>query len=290
MKLLHSLKKIIPKKKYLKKNWYWILPLLLLLSLLLAFRGCSNTSIIGTKKSFIIGRESNWQIELLGRERNLIGFTNDLLAHIAKENDLRFRWIETNPNHLLTGLDNDSYDFILTTMRPNMINQEQYDFSELMFDLGPVLIVREDLQITSLKEMRSKPIGISYGFATNFNAIRTPGINVYDLALIYYDNMNRALEDLNHDKIDGVIMKAIPAYAITQGLYAGRLKVVTAPFNDEGLRIVSLKNSSFDPVIDLINKSIDKMRQDGTYKALIEKWNLIDPQSQYWHAPEGTTN
>lgn len=288
MKILDKIKNLIPKKKFLKKNLYWILPLAVILAILLIMRGCSHNPMLAGKKSFTIGRENDWQIELLGRERSLIGFTNDLMARIAEEHGLRFNWVETNPNNLVKGLENGTYDFILTIMRPNVINHEEFDFSELLFDLGPVLIVREDWQITTLKEMRSKPIGISYGFATNFNAVRTPGVNVYDLTLIYYNNMNRALEDLSNDKIDGVIMKAIPAYAITLGLYAGRLKVVTAPFNDEGLRIVSRKNSSFDHIIDLINKTVDKMRLDGAYKSLIEKWNLIDPQSQFWHPPENT--
>ncbi len=257
------------------------------LFIVLYLRGCSSVHI-GRKTTYLIGRETSFQVELLGRERNLIAFTNDLLANIGSENKLRFQWVETNPSYLMQGLDNGSYDFILTTLRPDVVNQELYDFSEPIFNLGPVLIVRQDSQITSLKEMQSMPIGISYGFATNFNAVRSPGINVYDLALVYYNNMNRALDDLKNDHIDGVIMKAIQAYAVTKGLHAGRLKVVTPPFNDEGMRIVALKSSSYDDFINIINESINKMRQNGAYNAFISKWGLIDPQSEYWHPDKAT--
>lgn len=260
---------------------YLILSILATLFIVLYLRGCSNVHI-SKKTSFLIGRETTLQVELLGREKNLFAFTEDLLAHIGADNKMRFQWVDTNPNYLLEGLDNESFDFILTSMRPNIINQERYEFSEPVFNLGPVLIVRQDSQVTSLKQMQSKPIGIAYGFATNFNALRTPGINVYDLALVYYNNINRALDDLKNDHIDGVIMRAMPAYAITKGLHAGRLKVVTPPFNDEGMRIVSLKSASHDEVINIINESINKMRQNGAYNAFIAKWGLIDPQSQYW--------
>lgn len=285
MPILNKVKSFFSKKKKLKKLAIWMLPFLAILSLVFLFRSCSNGHV-KHKNIYRIGRESTLQIELLGRDRSLIAFTNDLMAMIGEKNQIRFEWIETNPAYLLDGLDNGSYDFILTELRPNVINQEHYDFSELLFDLGPVLIVRQDSQVTSLKEMQGQPIGIPYGLTTHFNALRTPGVNLYDMSFINYNNMNHALDALINDHIDGVIMKAIPAYAITQGLYAGKLKVVTAPFNDEGLRIVSLKNSSFDGIIELINDSIDNMRNDGSYNTLIKKWNLIDPQVQYWHPEE----
>jgi ABC-type amino acid transport substrate-binding protein len=273
------------KSKFPKKYYYWILPLFAIFFILLIVKGCSNGGII-KKKTFIVGRESVWQIELLGRERSLTGFTNDLLARIAEQNNIRFQWVEANPANLINGLDNRYFDFILTTLRPNVINQATYDFSELVFELGPVLIVRYEWQITSLKEMALKPIGIPYGMLTHFNALREPGVNVYDLSLVYYNNINRALEDLTHDQIDGVILKAIPAYATTLGLYAKKLKVVTPPLNDEGFRFVSLKSSELTDVINMVNQSINKMREDGTYKALIEKWSLIDAQTQYWQHEE----
>lgn len=279
--MLKKLKQLFFEKKGFRTYLNWALLILAVISLFFLLRGCSNHHI-GKKGTYLIGRETDLQIELLGRERSLIAFTNDLIAEISNDNNINFHWIETNPNHLLTGLDNRQYDFILTSLRPTMVNQEKYDFSEPIFDLGPVLIVRQESQFSSLKEMKSKPIGIPYGLSTNFNAVRTPGINVYDLSLVYYTNMNKALEDLQNDQIDGVIMKAIPAYAVTEGLFAGRLKVVTPPLNDEGLRIVALKSSSLNEIIDVINESVNLMRQDGTYGKLISKWNLIDPQAEYW--------
>lgn len=284
MQILDKIKKIIEKTKIPPYIYWTVLPLLVLL-LAFTIRGCSKTHTV-RKTSYQIGREINPQVELLGREKNLMAFTNDLMAAIASENHLRFQWVETNSSHLLDGLDNGSYDFILTALRPSNVSEEHYNFSELLFDLGPVLIVRQDSPISSLKQIQTKPIGISYGFPTNFNALRVPGFNAYNMSFIYYNNMNRALDDLSNDHIDGVIMNAIPAYAVTQGLYANKLKVVTSPLNDEGLRIVSLKSSYLEVPLNAINESLDKMRQNGSYAALIHKWNLIDPQSQFWHTPK----
>lgn len=271
-------------RKVLLKYFFWSIPLFVILGIFLLIKGCSS-SHGNHKPIYYIGRENVWQIELLGRERSFIAFTTELLATIGAEHHIRFEWIETNPTHILNGLDEGNYDFILSSMRPNSSNQQHYVFSELLFNLGPVLIVREDSQVTSLNQMKGQPVGVPYGFGVA-DVIKIPGVNLYDMALVYYNSINEALEGLINDHVDGVIMKAVPAYTFSKGLYAGKVKVVTAPLYDEGLRLIALKHSELEEVIKLINGSIEKMRKDGTYRALIAKWTLIDPQSQFWR-PDG---
>jgi hypothetical protein len=93
------------KDRFFKKSFrtvvYWILLLLTILSLIFMLRGCSNNHI-GRKGIFLIGRGTDLQIELLGREKSLTAFTNDLMATIALQNNVRLQWIETNPNYLLS--------------------------------------------------------------------------------------------------------------------------------------------------------------------------------------------
>lgn len=264
----------------------WGLTLVILLLLVWAVRACTGSS--GSKKQvYYIGRASSWYpLQLLGREKNLVAFTNDILSLIGSENDLIFQWVEANPQTLVEGLLGHNYDFIITIMRPNIVNEDQYDFSELIYNLGPVLIVRQDSKVTSLEEMSHKTIGIPTGMSPVFNAVRAAGANNFDLFVITYDNMNRAMDALVTDQIDGAIMPALPAYTLTHGLHAGQLKVVTAPFTDEGLRLVSLKKSMYEEIIDLIDSSLDEMRSNGTYDALIAKWGLVDAETGYWHPPE----
>lgn len=266
--------------KVLRKSLLWGIPLFIILGAFFLIRGCSH-SHGNHKPIYHIGRENVWQIELLGRERSFIAFTTELLATIGAENHIRFEWVETNPSSLVDGLDQGVYDFILSSMRPNPITKQHYDFSEILFNLGLVLIVREDVQVTSLSQMKGQPVGVPYGIEGT-QVMTTPGVSIYDMNLVYYSNANQALELLVNDRVDGVIMKAIPAYIFSKGLYAGRIKIVTGPLSDEGLRLVSLKQSEYDEIIKLINESLERMRKNGTYDALISKWTLFDPQSQFW--------
>jgi len=283
MAIFKKIKKFFSRKVPLK-YFLWGFPLLVLFGIFLLVKSCSS-SHINHKPIYYIGRENVWQIELLGRERSFIAFTTELLATIGAEHHIRFEWIETNPSYILDGLDQGNYDFILSSMRPNPITLQHYDFSDILFNLGFVLIVREDAQVTSLSQMKGQPIGVPYGFGGG-SLIAMPGTSIYDMNLVYYNSTNEALEELTNDHVDGVIMKAIPAYTLSKGLYAGKIKVVTAPLSDEGLRLVALKHSELEEVIKLINESLEKMQKDGRYEALIAKWTLIDPRSQFWR-PNG---
>lgn len=260
----------------------WSLLLLLIIAIIWGARSCSSEQI-HRKEIYTIGRASSWYpIQLYGRERKLVAFSNDLLAAIAQEHRVRFEWIEANPQTLMEGLELENYDFVIANVRPNIINEDHYDFSELVYELGPVLIVRYDSKFKSLEEMNSKSVGITSGFSTIFNAIRTAGAATFDPFIVTFDSANRALDALVSDQVDGVIMPAMAAYTATQGLYAGKLKVVTPPLNDEGLRVIALKDSHLDVILDEIDASVNRMRTDGTYEALISKWDLIDPETNFW--------
>jgi len=277
--------KKITSNRFFKKIAWGCLAVIVLILLVLGLRSCSGNNVI-KKDVYRIGRASTWySLPLYGREKKFVAFTNDLIAMIGSENKIRFEWIEANSQTILDGLEVENYDFILSPMRPNIVNEDHYNFSELLFELGPVLIVRQNEDISSLEEMNGRHIGVLSGYSPMFNAIRSAGANDFDLIFVSYDTMNRALDSLVNDQIDGVILNAISAYTMTHGLYAGKVKVVTPPLNDEGIRIVSLVKSSLDDIIDDINISLNKMRINGTYSALIAKWDLVDPETDYWHAP-----
>lgn len=282
MKVWNQIKTAFTQEGKTKKFLWGLLTIALLVLLLYSVRSCSSGG--AKKKIFLIGRESSWySVELGGKERNLTAFTNDLFSIIAEENKMKFEWYESTPSGLVHGLDIGDYDFILTSLRTTFINQQKYDFSDPIYQFGPVLLVRQDSTVTSLKELKGQTIGLHYGFSWANNAQNVPEINTYDLYFTTYTNMNHALDDLVNDKIDGVIMQAIPAFTLTQGLYAGKIKVVTPPFSDEGIRVVSLKRSKYENIIEEINESIKEMRSNGTYESLVAKWNLIDPSTHFWH-------
>lgn len=264
------------------KKWMPLLALILLaLCLIIFMRSCGNSNVV-RKQVYVIGRDRTfYTLQLLGRERNLLAFSNDLLAAISQESGLRFAWLDTNPGSLFDSLESGTCDAILSSLRPNNFNLDKYAFSEPLFKIGPVLILRKDTSTASLEKMKGLIIGIGYGTPTLFNAIKKSGANVFDLVFVtYYDN-NKALESLVNKLVDGVIIPSIPAYTLLNGIYNDSLKIVSAPLTDEGLRLIALKNESSEVLINDINRALETLKYNGTYHSLINKWNLFNAESGF---------
>lgn len=251
--------------------------LLIIAALIFVFRSCSSNNK-SSKTLFFIGRDVSWYpLQLAGKEKKLLAFTNDLFSHIASDKNLRFEFVDVTHSLLIQGLDNGHYDAILTTLRPNVVNEEKYDFSEMYFELGAVLVLRKDSPRLTLKEMKGHTIGIATGSSLIFNALRKTGANIYELTFVTYDSNIRALDALAKKQIDAALIAALPAYSLIQSLYSNNLRIASAPLNDEGIRVVGLKNERTQDLIDKFDKGLQDANENGTYKKLLDKWSLIDP-------------
>ncbi|MBA3816296.1 MAG: amino acid ABC transporter substrate-binding protein [Parachlamydiaceae bacterium] len=279
MRLLKKLKIMHFKRWLTKRN----IGIIVIITLLLAWgllRACGHEKV--TRKQFYyIGRDRTWYpFQLMSKERNLIGFTDDLMAAIGKETKLNWEWIETSSSTILDGLYQESYDAIISTVRPTFSNRE-YLFSDLFFELGIVLVVPQNSSVLSLKDLEGKSIGISKSSYSVFNDLREGGARAYDIQLMTYDNMTQALELMKKGQLNGIITHSVPAYSLTNGFNRKNLKVVTAPFTDEGLRLVALKNKDSEALIKDFNQALKKFKDNGVYAELIDKWDLIDPSIEF---------
>lgn len=234
------------------------------------------------KPYYIIGRDNSWYpLELWGKEFNLIAFTNDLMAAISAVSNLQFRWAESGTLALVENLNKGLYDGILSSMRPSVLNRNDYLFSPLIFETGLVLVVEEGDPYHSLADMSGHVMGITAGYNFTFNAIHASGANAYDIILVNYPGSAQAFDALTNNQVDGILMGAQQAFAITNKLYINQLRVATPPLTDEGVRMISLNDASGETLISEFDEALHKLKEDGTYDALLSKWSLFDPDDLY---------
>jgi polar amino acid transport system substrate-binding protein len=272
-------------KIFAKKQWKWLAVAAVIILAWLVLRACSSSDA-NRKHLYTICRSSTWDsLQLMGKERNLQAFINELMDSVSHESGLRFAWLETNTSTLFERLNSGVCDAVISTLKPNVVNREQYLFSKPFFELGPVLIVRQDSTASSLRDMEGKTVGISSGASLVFDVTRQGVANIYNITINSFDNMNRALEALSRDKIDGVIIDTLRAYHYVDGFYAGKLKIITAPLTEDGLRLIALKNPPSEALIMSFDETLEKLKTDGEYSALLSRWNLINPEVQYIKKP-----
>jgi polar amino acid transport system substrate-binding protein len=255
-----------------RKGRYFLAIFLIIFAAFIAMRGCSRTPRT-TQSRFHIAIDRSWYpLALYGKENNLLAFADELLDAIGRESGLTFDVLDIRTANLIPDLDNGFYDGMISAMPPTHLNMIRYRFSDPIYLLGPLLVVRSDSPIKSLEELAGRFVGIRRGASLQFD-VPFPNANITP-----YDNMTVALADLDNNKIDALIMDSLQAYVQIQGIYAGKVKIVTSPLTQDGLRLVTLNKTRYNELFDLFNKSLSSLKENGTYEELLRKWGLFNPR------------
>lgn len=248
--------------------------LFVLAFLWLVVRACSSNGI-AEKSIYQIGRDSTWYpLDLRGKEKAMVGFSNDLIAEIGKIQNFKAIIFEVGPNALFDGLYISNYDAVLSSLTPNSMNRNMHAFSEPFYLVGPVLIVRKNSDIHSMNDLAGgKILGIASGALQQYDIPEPP-----DVVIIPYNTSATAMEKLDQNIIDGVLVDALRAYVWTEGFYSSRMKVVTPPLTTRGLRLIAKNNLPNIKWIDQFNAGLKELKENGVYRTLLKKWDLIDTE------------
>ena len=255
-----------------------LLGISLLLSVFLFTNGCERVLPIRT---YVIGRDRSWTpLNFLGKETNMLGFTDDLIYSIAEVEDINIDVGASSRIALVENLQRGAFDAIITFDAPTRRLRERYEFSNSFFDLGPVLVVPIDSDATSLEDMIGKVVGI-----------HTRDQIIYDVNVIPeiiftpFENILFAFRNVAEGHLDGLIMDAFPAREYIESFYKGRLKAIPPPLTDHGLRLMALKTPAGIDLINHFNDGLQKLKDNSDYKGFLEKWRLGD-LSTYTGVPE----
>lgn len=234
----------------------------------LVLRGCSAP----VTKVYSIARDPSWYpLNLMGKDKNILAFTDDLLVSVAQDQGFNITFLSSGPENLEGDLLREEYDAIMTAMGPSPARNRFFTFSEPYFITGPVLVVPVGSGIEALSDMHDKRVGVKTTAVVIFSEDAYPAI-----VLQTYATHIQALEALMRDEIDGLIMDLLPAYTLTEGLYRGSLEVVGQPLTSDGLRLVARKGVD-DELIKAFNAGLAELKETNGYRALLRKWGLFNP-------------
>ncbi|MCE5318177.1 MAG: transporter substrate-binding domain-containing protein [Parachlamydia sp.] len=252
----------------------WILGIFAILMLVLSFRSCTGNGVL-ERTTFHIAKKTNWYpIQLSGKEDNLRGFIDELITEIVQDEKLKADIVTYRTGDLFKMLDNEEYDAILLALTVDAFLKERYAVSESIFVAGPVLVVSQGSKVTSLEQLKGRPIGVGKDSPISFKLASLHP----DLMLITYDNIITALNDLETGSVAGVIMEAQLAYTYTQALFPGKVKVASEPLIDLGIRLIARKEPHGEMLIEHFNAGLAKQKEDGDYERLLKRWELVSPK------------
>lgn len=220
-----------------------------------------------------IGMDATWHpLNLYGKEPAFTAFSSEVMFAVAKDQKLKIEIVRSGPKRVLELLDDSVVDGILSPIFEDHLMEEHYYFSNPYYRFGTVLIVRKDTSFTELKEFSHKRVTVQRGSPILYRITVDPSTSV-----VTYNSPLTALDELGRSEVDGVFMDLLE-YLYYGGMYRDKLKVVTHPLTNPGLRLITLQEDYGWDLIEKFNAGLENIKQNGVYQKLLEKWDLYNPE------------
>ena len=191
----------------------------------------------------------------------ITGFDIDFMNAIGKEIGYEVQWVNMGFDGLLPALQMNKVDAVIAGMSQTPERQKAVDFSmPYMFTKSEHY---ENSPIVKKEELKDKKVGVQIGTIQEEFTIALGGIPQI------YNAWTGALMDLQQDKISAVIIADVSGNAYLANM-KGLKKVDVVIDNQPGASIAFRKGET--ELVKSVNEAILKLRDDGTYLQLLEKY------------------
>lgn len=231
--------------------------------IVLILSGCSAKK----EKALYLGIDSSFYPLGLGLlEKNTYGYTQDLLLEIAEESNIKFFLVQANWDNLLDGLNQKKYSAAFSSRYPYPFEENIFNYSKIILETGPALVLRKDSAFTSLEQMNEKLIGCIRGEGSLLILEKYPNVIVK-----IYDSIPAVLDDVLNGYLNGAVLEIVKTRSYVNNIYNDKLKIM-ASLTQEGIRLVSLKKDK--ETIKIFNQAFKKLQKKGKLARLQKRWGL----------------
>ena len=206
--------------------------------------------------------------EMMDQETGeMIGFDMEIIAEVAKRAGFDYELQTMDFNGIIPALQTGNVDIAIAGITITEEREQIVDFSDPYYDSGLRILVRESNDdVAELDDLEGMKIGTkigstSYDFLVS-NLDQDDGVTPYPGSSdMYMALMSRAVDAVFYDSPN------VGYFARTRG--EGRVKTVGPLYEGQQYGIALKQGSEW---LDEVNAALASIREDGTYKAIYEKW------------------
>lgn len=257
-----------------KKN---ILFSILIMGLIFMLTGCGNKSKEDTslkdikdKGEFVVGLDDSFPpMGFKNDKGEIVGFDIDLAKEVAKKMGVKVVFKPVQWDGVVLSLNNKDIDVIWNGLTITEKRKEQINFSKPYVENKQIIVVYNDSNIKSKKDLNKKTVAIQLGSSSEV-ALDSDKDFVKSLkGLKKYSNNTEALMDLQAKRVDAVVVdEVVGRYYISKK--PNVFKVLDENFGGESYGVGFRKtDNSFREAVD---KALDEVIKDGTADKISEKW------------------
>ncbi|MBI0577615.1 amino acid ABC transporter substrate-binding protein [Neobacillus cucumis] len=195
----------------------------------------------------------------------LTGFDVEVATEVAKRLGVTPEFKETQWDAMFAGLDAKRFDVVANEVGIRPDRQEKYDFSDPYITSKAVLIVRNDnnkvKKFEDIKGLKS-----AQSMTSNYADIaRKFGANITGV-----EGFNQAIDLLASKRVDVTVNDKISFLDYKKQKPDAPVKIAATSADASQSGFMFRKNNQ--TLVDAVNKALNDMISDGTYKKISEKW------------------
>ncbi|BDQ32799.1 basic amino acid ABC transporter substrate-binding protein [Pseudodesulfovibrio portus] len=202
--------------------------------------------------------------ESIGDNGERVGFDVDLLNAVTEKMGVKIHWVTMDFAAIVTAVQSGQVDMGMSGFGISEERAEQVSFSAPYIASGQVIVVRKDSDINSAADLNGKKIAVQLGTTGEQQADKIEGAEV-----VKPESYNIAFMMLNNKAADAVIADLSVADEFVK---RGDFRRAGEPLSFEEFAMISRKGN--EALLDELNKALEEVKQDGTYDAILKKWNM----------------
>jgi polar amino acid transport system substrate-binding protein len=137
-----------------------------------------------------------------------------------------------------------------------------------------VLVTKKSSGITTVDGMKGKILGAQEG-SSGYNVFTKQANVLKDIVqdedATLYASFNEAFIDLEHGRIDGLLVDNVYAgYYLKQAGTLSDYNIIETPYTQESFAVGVRKGD--DKLAEKINEGLKTLKENGKYDEIVEKW------------------
>ena len=225
---------------------------------------------IKDEKKILIGTEGTYPpFTFHDTNGNLTGFDVEITTEIAKRLGVEPEYKETQWDAMFAGLDAKRFDMVANQVGIRPDRQEKYDFYDPYITSAAVLIAHKDNEeIQAFEDI--KGVNAAQSLTSNYGEMAKK----YGANIVGVDGFNQSVELITSKRLDVTINDKLSYLDFTKQKPDAAIKIVDTSEDASASGLMFRKKS--ESLVDEVNKALQEMINDGTYKKISEKWFGVD--------------
>lgn len=237
--------------------------------------GGSSSTTGGGGEKLTVGSDIPYPPFEQGKAGHYTGFDIELMEAIGKKIGRTPEFQDTSFETIFRDVQQGKFDAVISAATITEEREKAVDFSNPYYLSEQALLVKEGSPFKELKELEGKTVGVQQGTTGQELAKEELGGS----EIRPYPEGPDAVNALKAGTVEGVVIDAPVAENAEQ---AGGVEVAEKIPTEEDYGIAVAQGNT--ELLEEINKGLEEVEEDGTYKKIFEKWFHFEPPKAIFSA------